>query len=214
MDIKGIIIRLALIGLAIWLITLGYHKLKDDAAMTFIYFIVIALIGALVVAKFILPWIGDAVSTVVYSSGEEVRPDESMKAAAKLAQGDYEGAIAEHEKSLADNPKQSFAVAEIAKICNDKLGDPQRALAVLQHHLAATEWSEDDAAFLRFRVIDLHVDALKDYDGARDLLQQVIVDFPETRHSANAHHRMNEVEQAQFKALQEQRRQQAGGGMA
>ncbi|HYF34927.1 MAG TPA: tetratricopeptide repeat protein [Prosthecobacter sp.] len=214
MDIKGLIIRVAIIGAAVWLVRFGWNRIGDDPAMLFIYVIVLAVVAGVAMVKWVLPWIGDAASTAMLSSGEEVRPDESMKAAAKVAQGDYEGAIAEYEKSLRENPKQAFAVGEMAKICNEKLGDAQRALSVLNQHLAATQWSEDDAAFLRFRIVDIHVDTLKDFEKARELLQQVIAEFPNTRHSANAHHKMNEVEQAQFKAIQEQRLKSAGSGTA
>lgn len=210
MNLKGAAIRLVVLALALGVAKLGWDKVRDDIPMMFIYFIVLGVIAALLTVKYFLPWIGDAVGTVVFSSGEQVRPDESMKAAAKLAQGDYEGAINEHQKALAENPKQSFVVGEIAKIANDKLHDSQRALNVLRHHLAGTEWKEDDAAFLRFRIVDIHVETLKDYETGRELLQQIIADFPNTRHSANAHHKMNEVEQAQYKQIMEQRLK-AGG---
>ena len=36
------------------------------------------------------------------------------------------------------------------------------------------------------------------FEAARDMLEQIIGNFPNTRHSANAHHKLREVEQAQF----------------
>jgi tetratricopeptide (TPR) repeat protein len=216
MHFKPILVRFAIFLAAFWLARWGFYKIaaSENPASVFIYVILLGCICAVLVVKYVLPWIGDAVSTSVFSSGEVVRPDESMKAAAKVAQGDYEGAIVEHEKALAENPKQSFAVAEIAKICSLKLGDPQRALRVLEERLAGTEWSEDDAAFLRFRIVDICTEDLQDYEKAREVLQQVIANFPNTRHSANAHHKLGEVEQAQFKALQAQRTKPASGGTA
>lgn len=205
MNIKLIAIRISIIVVAFLLCRWGYFLLKDDPGMLLVYFIAIGAIGGFFVVKFVLPWFGDAVSTAILSSGEEVKIDESMKAAAKLAQGDYEGAITEYEKALRENPAQSFPVGEIAKICAEKLHDPQRALQVLEQHLDAREWTEDDAAFLRFRIIDLHVVHLKDFDTAHALLEKVIADFPNTRHSANAHHKLGEVEQAQYKHMMEQR---------
>lgn len=210
-NVRLIVIRLCIIGLVLILCKLGYEKLKSDPGMLLVYFIAIGAIGGFAVVKFVLPWFGDAVSTAILSSGEEVKPDESMKAAAKLAQGDFEGAIVEHQKALAENPAQSFPIGEMAKICAEKLHDPQRALGILEKHLAAQEWPLDDAAFLRFRVIDIHINQLKDLDGAHALLEQVIVDFPQTRHAANAHHKLGEVEQAQYKLITEQRLKAAGG---
>jgi len=197
----ALVIRLCLVGLGILLVWAGWNEVKDDPGMMLIYFIFVGAAGGFLVVKFMLPWFGDAVTTALLSSGEEVRSVEGMKAAAKMAQGDYEGAIAEHEKTLAERPDQPFPVAEIAKICVEKLRDTARALAVLNKHLDGRTWPEDDAAFLRFRIIEIHADHLQEYEVARELLQQVIADFPNTRHSANAHHRLHEVEQAQYKQI-------------
>jgi tetratricopeptide (TPR) repeat protein len=210
MNTKLVLIRVGIVALVVLLCKWAYDKVADDPGMLLVYFIALGAIGGFLVVKFVLPWFGDAVSTALLSSGEEVKPTESMKAAAKLAQGDYEGAIAEHEKSLQQNPAQSFPVGEIAKIYAEKLNDPQRAIQVLEQHLAAQEWPLDDAAFLCFRVIDIHLVQLKDYDSAHALLQQVIAEFPNTRHAANAHHKLGEVEQAQYK-LAAEKRLKAGG---
>lgn len=202
---RTLIIRLCLIAFFLLLVKIGWDKVKDDIGMMFIYFIGLGVIAGLLVVKYVLPWFGDAVGTVVYSSGEEVRIDGGLKAAAKLAQGDYEGAIAEHEKSLARDPAQSFPVAEIAKICAEKLGDPKRGIKVLETHLAATPWTDDDATFLRFRMVGLHLEHLHDFAKARTLLEKIVADFSGTRHSANAHHLLGEVDQAEFKFMAQQR---------
>jgi len=205
------IIRLCLIVPFLIVVKIGYDRVKDDVGMLLVYFIAMGALGGFLAVRYVLPWFGDAVGTVVYSSGEEITSDEGLKAAAKLAQGDYEGAISEHEKSLAENPAQTYPISEIANISAKKLHDPQRALKVLQKHLAARSWSEEDAAFLRFRVVDLHLDVLKDFSAARNLLEQIIADFPNTRHSANAHHKLHELEQAEYKLIVEQRTQAANG---
>ena len=212
MNAKTIAIRGGLVVLALVLIRWGWNAVKDDAGgMILVYFLTVGVAAGFLAVKYLIPWIGDAVGTAVFSSGEEVKIDGGLKAAAKMAQGDYEGAIAEHEKSLAEDPAQTFPAAEIARICVDNLHDPQRALNVLNTHLASRTWPEDDAAFLRFRIVDIHVDTLGDYETGRDLLQQIIGEFPNTRHSANAHHKLNEVEQAQFKQMTEQRLKGSAG---
>ncbi|HEY1051370.1 MAG TPA: hypothetical protein VGE39_16475, partial [Prosthecobacter sp.] len=71
-----------------------------------------------------------------------------------------------------------------------------------------------DAAFIMFRIADVHLTHRHDFEAARDMLEQVIGNFPNTRHSANAHHKIGEVEQAQFKQLQEQRAKGGGAGAA
>jgi tetratricopeptide (TPR) repeat protein len=167
----------------------------------------IAIIGGFYAVTVILPKMGDAVGTMMYSSGEEVTADERMKAAAKMAQGDYEGAIVEYKKMAQEKPDDPFPISEIAKIHADKLEDPGAALTFLQGHLEAREWTEEHAAFLMFRISEIHIQQ-RDYDAAKDILEQVVGNFPGTRHSANAKHKINELEQAQFKELQSRR---AGG---
>jgi hypothetical protein len=173
--------------------------------------LVLAIGGGLFVVMVLLPKLGDAVGEAMYSSGEASTASEGMKAAAKMAKGDYQGAIAEYEVMIKERPADSFPVSEIAKIHADKLGDPAKALAFLREHLAAREWAPDDAAFLNFRIVDLHV-GLREFDKAKQILQQVAGDFPGTRHSANAKHKISELDQKQFKEIQARRSQ--GGSAA
>jgi uncharacterized membrane protein YeaQ/YmgE (transglycosylase-associated protein family) len=201
-----LIIRLCTVALIVVGAILGWQAIdEEDMGMRFIYMIVVGVIGGLAAVKYIIPWIGDAMGTFFFSSGEEVAMDDSKKAVAKLAQGDYEGAIAEYEKIARKKPEDSFPIAEIAKIYSESMGDPSRALAFLAERLEGQEWDEDTAAFLMFRMADIQSEKLKDYQAAHELLEEVIANFPNTRHSANAHHKQNEVDQAQFKALAEQR---------
>lgn len=206
---RTLIIRLCLIALFLLLARWAWNKVQDDVGMMLVYFIGLGVIGGVLFVLYVLPWFGDAVGNVVFSSGEEIRVNDGAKAAAKLAQGDYEGAIAEHEKALANDPVQSFTVAEIAKICAEKLKDPQRALKVLQTHLADTPWPADDTAFLRFRLVDLYLEHLHDFEKARTELGKIAGDFSGTRHSANAHHKLGEVDQAEFKHMAEKRARSA-----
>jgi tetratricopeptide (TPR) repeat protein len=200
------IIRLCILALIILGAVLGWHAIdKNDPGVQFIYMIVVGVVGGLAGVKYLIPWIGDAMGTFFFSSGEQIVMDDSMKAVAKLAQGDYDGAIAEYEKISKEKPDDTFPVAEIAKIHAEKMNDPARALAFLQQRLEAKEWAQDAAAFLMFRMVDIQTDKLKDHQAAHDLLEEVIANFPNTRHSANAHHKLHVVEQAQFKAISEQR---------
>lgn len=205
-----LLIRICIVALVILGITIAWQYIKDaNPGMLLIFFIVVGTGFGIFAVKHIVPWIGDAMGTFFFSSGEEVRLDDSMKAAAKLAQGDYEGAIAEYEKMAAAKPEDAFPVAEIAKIRAEKMGDPQKALRFLQQRLEGQEWGEDAAAFLMFRMVDLHL-GQGDHQAAHDLLEEVIGNFPNTRHSANAHHRMREVEEAQFKAGMDKRLKSGG----
>ena len=152
----------------------------------------------------ILPSIGDAVGTVMYSSGEVSQKSEGMEAAAKLAAGDYEGAIEAYEVVLKEKPDDPFPISEIAKIYADKMHDHERALAFLQERLESQSWAEENAAFLMFRIVDVNINR-QSFADAKDILEQIVGNFPGTRHSANAKHKIQELEQAEFKAIQARR---------
>lgn len=174
--------------------------------------ILLAVIGGVIFVTVILPRMGDAVGTMMYSSGEKLGEDKGRKAAALLAQGDYEGAITEYQKVIDDNPDDTFAISEIAKIRSEHLDSPITALSFLQEHLERHEWPPDNAAFLMFRIVDVLMEQ-EQYDDAKEVLEQIVGNFPGTRHSANANHKITDIEQIQFKTIMAQRAQaEAQGG--
>lgn len=207
----GLIIRACLLGLVVLLLMAAWHFVKDaNDGVKLIYFMLVGAGGGLWAVKVLIPWLGDALGTFFYSSGEEVQLDDHLKAAAKVAQGDFAGAIEEYERLAAARPGDPHPVAEIAKIQCDRLHNPAAALQVLERHLQSREWPVDDAAFLMFRMADILLEKTRDFDGARQLLEEVVANFPNTRHSANAHHRINEVDQAKFKEVMDQRLKSGG----
>ena len=212
---RTLLIRICIVLLVLMLmVLLGQQLKKMDDMMKLVVVIALGAGGGFLVVKFVMPWFGDALGEAMFSSGEKIEQDEMMKAAACISQGDYEGAIEHYEKMLEEKEDDPFPVAEIAKVCAERLRDPQRALQVLETHLQSKDWPVDDAAFIMFRIADMHQTHLKDLDAARHMLEQVIGHFPSTRHSANAHHKIGEIEQAQFKAMQEQRAKAAAAGGA
>lgn len=207
------IIRLCLLTLiilvTIWIWSSWKHWEGAQEVYKLLTILFLAVAGGILFVTVLLPKFGDAVGTVMFSSGEEITADEGMKAAAKMASGDYLGAIEEYESMMKDKPDDPFPVSEIAKIHADKLDDPTTALSFLHEHLESKEWSEENASFLMFRMVDLLL-GNREYDSAKDILEQVVSNFPGTRYSANAKHKINEVELAQMKESQAQRSQ--GGG--
>jgi hypothetical protein len=211
----ALVIRICVVTLVLLVIALLWNFVKDAGdGMKLVFVIVLGLSGGLLAVKFVLPWLGDLMGEAVFSSGEKVEQDHMTKAAARIAQGDYPGAIEYYEKMLEEKPDDPFPVAEIAKVQAERLRDPQAALKVLEEHLQSKDWPVDDAAFIMFRIADVHLTHRHDFETARDMLEQVIGNFPNTRHSANAHHRISEIEQMQYKLLVEQRTKAGASGAA
>jgi tetratricopeptide (TPR) repeat protein len=212
---RQLIIRICLILLAVLLIFLLWESVKDGSdGVKLVFVILMGGLGGILMVKFFIPWLGDLMGEAVFSSGEEVEQDSMTKAAACIAQGDYKGAIEHYEKMLEDKPDDPFPVAEIAKVNAERLHNPQAALQALEEHLQSKDWPVDDAAFIMFRIADVHLMHRHDFEAARDMLEQVIGNFPNTRHSANAHHKMSEIEQMQYKLLMDQRTKAGSSGTA
>lgn len=203
---RQLVIRICLVLLAILIFSMIWNFVSEaDDGMKLVAVIVIGLTGGLLMVKYVLPWIGDMMGEAVFSSGEQTEQDDMTKAAACISQGDYEGAIGHYENMLQKVPNDPFPVAEIAKVHAERLHQPDEALRVLSEHLQSKDWPVDDAAFIMFRIADVHLTHRHDFDAARDMLEQVIANFPNTRHSANAHHKTSEIEQAQYKYIMDQR---------
>ena len=66
------------------------------------------------------------------------------------------------------------------------------AVETLREALESHEWRENDAAFFMFRIADIYENDLDNHDGAIAILKQVLEVLPETRHSANATHKLRE----------------------
>jgi hypothetical protein len=209
----ALVIRICVITLVLLVIALIWSFVKDAGdGIKLVFVILMGLAGGLLAVKYLIPWLGDMMGEAMFSSGEKVEQDPMTKAAARIAQGDYPGAIEQYESMLREKPDDPFPVAEIAKMHAERLHDPQAALKVLEEHLQSKDWPVDDAAFIMFRIADLHLTHRHDFETARDMLEQIIGNFPNTRHSANAHHRMSELEQLQYKLLMDQRAKAGSSG--
>jgi len=140
----------------------------------------------------VLPMIAQRMTHAVYDSGEEVEPDANSLAHSYLAQGDYESAIASFKEVAEADPLNRLPWVEIAKIQKVHLHDPVAAVATLKEALEGQEWQVNDAAYLLFRIAELYDQDLNNRAGAVVTMQQVIEQFPESRHAANARHKLHE----------------------
>ena len=178
----------------------GADKLKsakdaaeNDRTMSGILlaFLSAGLIGIVVVSE-VLPMLAHRVTHAVYDSGEEVEADPMHDARSKVAQGDWEGAVEAFRQAAAVDPLNRLPWVEIAKIQLEQLEDPHAAVQTLRQAIEGQEWQENDAAYLMFRLAGIYDEHLGDRASAATTMQQVMEQFPETRHSANARHKLHE----------------------
>lgn len=156
-------------------------------------FLVVGLYGAFMFIAFVLPALVHRATQEMYGSGAEVETDPMHDARALFAQGDYEGAIKSYHEVAKEHPDDRFPWLEMAKIYNDNLEDPDAAIEALKEGLESQEWTVNNAAFFLFRIAELYEKEKDDTMTTVQLLQQIVELFPETRHSANATHRLREM---------------------
>lgn len=169
------------------------ENLKDSKVLQGIMmaFLTAGLVGVVFVLD-VLPSLAHRVTHALYDSAEMVEQDMMRDARAKLAQGDYEGAVGAFRDAAAEDPLNRLPWVEISKVQRENLEDPAAAVATLRQAIEGQEWQVNDAAFLMFRLAEIYDEDLDDRMSAATLLQQVVDQFPETRHSANARHRLHE----------------------
>jgi tetratricopeptide (TPR) repeat protein len=154
-------------------------------------FLAAGLAGIFVVVT-VLPFFAQRLTHAIYDSGEMVEKDAMHDARSLMAQGDYEGAIAAYKQAAAADPLNRLPWVEIAKIQKDTLDDPAAAIATIRHALESQEWEVNDAAYFLFRLAELYDEVNGDRTSAMAIMNQVIEQFPNTRHSANANHKLHE----------------------
>jgi len=154
-------------------------------------FLAAGTLGVLFVL-YILPIMAHKFTHAIYDSGEQVERDPMHDAHSLLAQGDYAGAVEAFKLAAANDPLNRLPWVEISKIQRTQLKDPDAAIATLRAALEGQAWQVNDAAYLLFRLAELYFEDRQDLVNAASIMQQVIDEFPETRHSANARHKLHE----------------------
>ena len=158
-------------------------------------FLTTGLVGILFVVH-VLPALVQRFTHAVYDSGEMVDHDVMRDARSLMARGEYEAAIVEFRNAIAAEPGNRMPWMEIAKIQKDCLDDPQAAIRTLSDAIEAFAWSMDDVVYFMFRLAELHEQVSGDHGAAMSLMQQVAEHYPNTRHAANANHRLQELAQS------------------
>ncbi len=154
-------------------------------------FLTAGLVGIIFVIH-VLPAIAHRFTHAVYDSAEMVEKDPMHDARAKVAQGDWDGAIEAFRLAAEAEPLNRLPWVEIAKIQLEQLEDPAASVQTLRTAIEGQEWEENDAAYLMFRLAEIYNGEMSDRNSAASIMQQVIDQFPESRHSANARHKLRE----------------------
>ena len=172
------------------------HSEEVDQSKTVLLFVSIILIGlviGIIVAFSILPVIGEAFAGLFYGSNARIEKNPHAAAVSKSAQGDFEGAIQEYQRVFDSDPSDLMALSEIVRICCDQLHDYARAAKVLEQALE-NEHPAESVAFLSNRLVDVYWTCQHDQFRARQVLMRIVNAMPETKHAANARHRLQELE--------------------
>ena len=163
------------------------------------YFIILAAGVGFVTVQWIIPMLGDAVSTATYSSGEKLGPSEHAKGLSLITQGNYQAALDEFRHLAIANPLDRFAIVEIVKLQLGKFEDVDGAIATLRNALSQ-EWPEADGTYFAQRLSDLYREEKGDLASAKEILQHIIQQFPGSPSAGNATHKLREIEEAEFLA--------------
>lgn len=181
----------------------AYQKFTGDFStaaasplLSFGLFVVTGIFTGFLVVTYLLPAVVQRASEEVLGSSESMGPADSLSRAQGLvAQGNWDDAIAAYRQSAQEQPDNRLPWVEIAMLQLERKEDPEAAVATLNEALARGGWRENDEAFFIFRKIEIHENHLPNHERAIELLREVIARFPETRHSANANHKLRELGQ-------------------
>ncbi len=175
-------------------------KLEDkiqglDGTKTFngilLVFLTAGLFGVFFVLQ-VLPAFAQRITHAVYDSAEMMEHDVMHDARSLMAQGDYYGAIEAFRQAAANDPMNRLPWVEIAKIQKENLKDAPAAIQTIRHALESQEWELNDAAYFMFRLAELYDEVEGDRASAVAIMQQVVDQFPKTRHAANANFKLHE----------------------
>ena len=147
------------------------------------------LIGGVIVAIFFLDIVmglSNRMTNVLMPQVDDVelRPEYS-EAEARAREGKYEEAVVAFRKVWEKYPHDVTSHVRIAEIMSEHLQRPDDAVTELKAALAKTTKPET-WAFVANRLADIQVEYRRDFAAAREVLQQVMLKFPNTSHATSA----------------------------
>jgi tetratricopeptide (TPR) repeat protein len=156
----------------------------------------IVLLGVVVAVLFvttILPALVESMTNLFFNPNEQAEKDPHSDAISAVARGDYEGAIEAYRAIYENDPTDTLALSESAKIYCEHMDNPAAGAELLEEALKK-EWPPEGVAFLSTRLVDIYWKFQHDGASARALLLQIMELMPDTRHAANASHRLQEID--------------------
>lgn len=156
--------------------------------------LVTVIYGGILAVLYVLPVMVDKVSEELMGSTAEVDDDPLDEAREAVAAEDYPEAIAVYRKFWLENPGERRPLIEIAKIQREFLESPAAAVNTLKEGLDEHDWSEDDAAFLMFRIAEICEEDLDDKAQVVEVMKRAVKELDGSRHAGNAVHKLRELE--------------------
>ena len=182
------------------IVTLSFVNVDPDDAVRAAGQLPVLLLAGLYLGVmfvlYVLPALTQRATNAVLASNEQVERDPLRDARAAMARGDYEDAIEFYREAAEANPLDRLPWVEIAKIQHDQLEDPEAAIQTLSDALEEQEWADDDIAFYMVRIAEIKFQDLEQPEEAAAMLNKIIELFPGSRHSANATHKLRELDLA------------------
>ncbi|MCE9608795.1 MAG: hypothetical protein K8R23_01070 [Chthoniobacter sp.] len=169
---------------------------SPDALKVVLYFGGVVIVGGasgVLFAAMVMPAIGDTIGKFFFNPDEKIEKSPHADALSAIARGDYEMAVQEYLNAFGKDPHDTLALSEVVRLECDQLDNPEAAADILEQALER-EWTAEDAAFLTSRLVDVYWKHQHRVREARALLMQIIETMPGTKHSANAQHKLQEIE--------------------
>jgi len=170
---------------------------EAEKAQVFNYYIGIlglAAVTAVVFCVALLPLLGEFAGNLMFTPSEQIERSPHHDALAKLAAGDFQGAIDAYRAVFEDDPRDLHAASELVRLYCEKIHEFEPAEDFLVEALSYDDRSPEESAFLSQRLVDVCWNFQKDGIRARAILIKIAEDMPETREAANALHRLQEID--------------------
>lgn len=194
-----IILALCYVGYIVLTETKGLYSADNpDPTKIILSFLVLLAIGitiGFIVAVSVVPAIGEQIGSFFFTPNVAAEKNPHAAALAKINRGDYAGAVAAYVKVVEKHPGDTHAISEAARLQCEKLHQPEEAATFLEQTLER-DWEMGDLAFIANRLVDVYWTHLQDAERARPILEQLVEQMPETKHSANAAHRLRDIDLA------------------